>query len=75
LNSSKIERKILGLGKNLFWKVVPDVELALVSNFHWILSTIAQGSSFGRKGQILGGKISSSELPLDFVSWEVSAQC
>jgi hypothetical protein len=50
---------MLGLGKNLFWELVPGVEVTLVSKFHLIWSTIAQESSFGRKERILGNKISS----------------
>jgi hypothetical protein len=34
LSSSKIEREILGFGKNLFWERVPGVEVTLVSMFH-----------------------------------------
>jgi hypothetical protein len=58
-SSSKIERGILGLGKNLFWELVSGVEVTVVSKFHSIWSTIAQESSFERKGRILGRKISS----------------
>jgi hypothetical protein len=35
----------LDLEKNLFWKLVPCIEVTLVSKFHSILSTIAQESN------------------------------
>jgi hypothetical protein len=59
LSSSKTEREILGLGKNLFSELVPGVEVTLVPKFHSIWSTIAQELSFGRKGWILRRKICS----------------
>jgi hypothetical protein len=59
LSSSKIEREFLGHGQNLFWELVPGVEVTLVSKFRSIWSTIAQESSFGRKGWIFGRKICS----------------
>jgi hypothetical protein len=67
LSSSKIEKEILELGKNLFWELVPGVEVTLVFKFHSIWSTIAQESCFGRKGGILGRKICSRYLLADFV--------
>jgi hypothetical protein len=66
-NSSKMERKILGHGKNLFWELVPGVEVTLVSKFHLIWSNITQESNFGRKGWILGRKICSRDFLPDFV--------
>jgi hypothetical protein len=66
-SSSKIEREILGLGKNLFWELVPGVEVTLVPKFHSIWSTIAQELSFGRKGRILRRKICSRDLLPGFI--------
>jgi hypothetical protein len=62
-NSSKMERKILGLGKNLFWELVPGVEVTLVSKFHSIWSNIAQESNFGMKGVDFGKKNLLPRLP------------
>jgi hypothetical protein len=67
LSSSKIEREILGLRKNLFWEHVPGIKVTLISKFRSIWSTIVQESSFERKERILGRKISSRDLLLDFV--------
>jgi hypothetical protein len=36
LSSSKIGRKIFGFGKNIFWELIPYVEVTLVSKFHLI---------------------------------------
>jgi hypothetical protein len=66
--------EILGLGKKLFWELVPGVEVTHVSKFHSIW-TIAQESSFEGKRRILGRKICSRDLPPDFVHWDVSARC
>jgi hypothetical protein len=33
-SSSKIRSKIFGFGKNLFWELVPCVEVTLESKFH-----------------------------------------
>jgi hypothetical protein len=49
----KLKGKSLDLGKNLFWELVPYVEVTLVSKFHLIWSTIAQESNLGTKGRIL----------------------
>jgi hypothetical protein len=54
LSSSQIKKEIIRFGKNLFWELVPYVEVALVSKFHSIWITIVQESYLGRKGQILG---------------------
>jgi hypothetical protein len=40
--------------KKLFWKLVPCIEVTLMSKFYSIWSTIPQESNLGRKGQILG---------------------
>jgi hypothetical protein len=42
LSSSKIGREIFGFGKNLFWKLVPCIEVTLVSKFHLIWCPIAE---------------------------------
>jgi hypothetical protein len=54
LSSSKIGREIIGFGENLFWKLVPCVEVTLVSKFHLSWCPIARESNLGRKGWILG---------------------
>jgi hypothetical protein len=53
LSSSKIERKIFGFGKNLFWKLVLCVEVTLVSKFYPVWWSITQKSSLGWRGRIL----------------------
>jgi hypothetical protein len=44
----------MDLGKNHFCKLVPCIEVTLVSKFHPSWCPIAQESNLGRKGQILG---------------------
>jgi hypothetical protein len=41
LSSSKIGREIIGFGKNLFWELVPFIEVTLVYKFHPIWCPIA----------------------------------
>jgi hypothetical protein len=74
LSSSKIGRKIVGFGKNLFWELVPCVEVTLVSNFYPIWCHIAQESSLGRKGQILGENHVFRDLLSDNVRLTVSTR-
>jgi hypothetical protein len=50
----KSEWKIFGFEKNLFWELVPYIEVTLVSMFHLVWWSIAQESTLGRKGWILG---------------------
>jgi hypothetical protein len=59
--------EIIGIGKNLFWELVPCVEETLVSKFHTIWCPIAQESSLGRTGRILGENRVSRDLPADNV--------
>jgi hypothetical protein len=54
LSSSKIVMKIVGYEKNLFWELVPCVEVTFVSKFYSICYTIPQESNLGRNGRILG---------------------
>jgi hypothetical protein len=87
LSSSKIERGILGLGKNPLLELVLGVEVTLVSKFHSIWSSIAHKSTFGRKGgfweeksapetsyQTLSRPPRICPKTQDFVRWEVSGQ-
>jgi hypothetical protein len=67
LSLSKIRREIFGFGKNLFWELVPCVEVALVSKFHLIWCPVAQESRLGRKEQILGENHVSRDLLSDIV--------
>jgi hypothetical protein len=67
LSSSKIGRDIFGFGKNLFWELVPCVEVTLVSKFHLIWCPISQESRLKRKGQILGENHVSRDLRPDKV--------
>jgi hypothetical protein len=67
LSSSKIRREIVECGKNLFWELVPCVEMTLVSKFHLIWCPIAQESSLGRNERILGENRISRDLPPDNV--------
>jgi hypothetical protein len=46
--------EIVRFGENLFCELVPYYEVALVSKFHSIWSTIAQESNLERNGHILG---------------------
>jgi hypothetical protein len=54
-SSSKIGREIIAFRrkKTLFWKLVPFIEVTIVSKFHPIWCHIAQESSLGRKEWIL----------------------
>jgi hypothetical protein len=63
----KSEGKSLDLGENLFWQLVPCVEVTLMSKFHPIWCSIAQESSLGRKGRILGENHVSRDLLVDNV--------
>jgi hypothetical protein len=67
LSSSKIGREIFGFGKNLFWKLVPCIEVTLVSKFHLIWCPIAEEPSLGRKRRILGENCVSRDLLPDNV--------
>jgi hypothetical protein len=68
LSSYKIKSEIVGFGKKkFFWKLVPYVEVTLVSKFHLIWCPIAQESSLGRKGRIMGENHVSRYLPADNV--------
>jgi hypothetical protein len=44
----------LWIWENLFWELVPCVEVTFVSKFHPIWRPIVQESSLGRNGRILG---------------------
>jgi hypothetical protein len=60
LSSSKIRREI-------FWELVPCIEVILVFKFHPIWCHIAQESSLERKGWILGENCVFGDLLPDIV--------
>jgi hypothetical protein len=48
------QKENFGFGKTLFWKLIPYVEVTLVSKFHPIWCPIAHESRLGRQRRILG---------------------